>query len=157
MEFIVPILVWLTAAYRPHAIGATMLRMLDDMGWLMFVCVIMSVCCQLAAIAFAVFIDKRERPVFPRWVGYLNAWVCVLLMPAGIVVFFHHGPFSWDGLISFFVPLTAYTIWVITMTYALHRAIEAQAAEDAPEPEVVVGSIEARLAAIEQRFTIEVT
>jgi hypothetical protein len=152
MEFIVPLMVWLTAAYRPRAISPSMLRMLDDMGWIMFVAVISSVCCQIGVIAFAIFLDRRERPIFPRWAGYFNAWVAILLAPAGIIVFFHRGPFSWDGLVSFFIPLTVYTVWVLTMTVLLHRAIETQAAERA-EPGAASGlTVEARLAALEQRL-----
>jgi hypothetical protein len=76
--------------------------------------------------------------------------VAILLAPAGLIVFFHRGPFSWDGLVSFFVPLTVYTAWVLTMTVLLHRAIEAQAAE--AEPEEIPASVQTRLAALEQRL-----
>jgi hypothetical protein len=131
VEFIVPIMVWLTAAFRPSAITPSVSRMLDDMGWIMFVAVISSVCCQIAVIAFAIFLDKRSEPIFPRWAGYFNAWVAVLLAPAGIIVFFQHGPFSWDGLFSFWTPLTVYCVWMVTMTVLLLRALAAQTTPDA--------------------------
>ena len=144
VEFIVPIMVWLTAAYRPSAISPSVSRMLDDMGWLMFVAVISSAMVQIASIAFAIFLDKRPRPIFPRWAGYLNAWVVILIVPPGIIVFMHHGPFAWRGLISFFFPLAIFGTWLVTMTVLLYRAVEAQT-EDAPP----TASVEARLAALE--------
>jgi hypothetical protein len=94
----------------------------------MFVAVISSVICQVAVIAFVIFLDKREQPIFPRWAGYLNAWIALLLAPAGIIVFFKHGPFAWNGLFSFWLPLTVYSIWVVTMTFLLRRALAAQIA-----------------------------
>jgi hypothetical protein len=137
LEFIVPIMVWLTAAFRPAAISASTVRMLDDMGWIMFVAVISSVCCQVAAIAFVIFLDKRTQPIFPRWAGYLNAWIAVLLAPAGIIVFFKHGPFAWNGLFSFWTPLTVYSIWVVAMTVLLRRAVTEQTEVEAWVPMTV--------------------
>lgn len=146
VEFIVPIMVLLTAAYRPSEIDPSVVRMLDDMGWLMFVAVTSSAIVQIASIAFAILLDKRARPVFPRWAGYFNAWVAILITPPSLVVFFHHGPFAWRGLISFFFPLTVYATWLITMTVLTYRAVEAQA-DEAPSE----ASVEARLAALEAR------
>ena len=134
LEFIVPIMVWLTAAFRPSAITPSVSRVLDDMGWIMFVAVISSVCCQIAVIAFAIFLDRRREPIFPRWAAYFNAWVAVLLAPAGIIVFFKHGPFAWNGLFSFWMPLTVYCAWMVTMTVLLIRTLAAQCREADAHP-----------------------
>jgi hypothetical protein len=83
----------------------------------------------MLAIGVAILTDEREEPVFPRWAGYLNLWVALLLAPAGIVVFFKHGAFAWNGLIGFFCPLFAYCVWSITMFVLVRRAIEQEAAE----------------------------
>jgi hypothetical protein len=148
LEFIVPVMVWLTAAYRPSAITPATIRMLDDMGWIMFVAVISSVIVQIASISFAVFLDKRPEPIFPRWYGYLNAWVAVLLAPAGIIVFFHHGAFTWRGLVGFFVPLTVYCIWMFSTTAMLIRALRRQETDAEAR-----ATVEARLAALEAQLT----
>lgn len=150
LEFIVPFMVWLTAAFRPSSITPAMSRMLNDMGWLMFVCVISTVMVQIGSIAFAVFLDKRENPIFPRWFGYLNAWVAVLLAPAGLIAFFHHGPFSWRGMIGFFVPLTVYSIWMFVSVAMLLRAVNNQTVQDDEiDPGVALrfAELEAQLAA----------
>lgn len=151
LEFIIPFMVWLTAAYRPSLITPTISRMLNDMGWLMFVCVISTVMVQIASIAFAVFLDKRENPIFPRWFGYLNAWVAILLAPAGLIAFFHHGAFTWRGLIGFFLPLTVYTIWMFATFAMLLRAVNNQTVEDDeidPGVELRLTALQAQLAAI---------
>jgi hypothetical protein len=155
LEFIVPVMVWLTAAFRPAAISPSLSRVLNDMGWIMFVAVISTVIVQIGSFAFAIFLDRRATPIFPRWYGYLNAWVALLLAPAGIIVFFHHGPFSWRGVFSFFLPLTVYTIWMFATFAMLLRAVNGQTEEEDEPP--VPASVAARLAALEERVGREGT
>jgi len=121
LEFIVPIMVWLTAAYRFDAESARLIQMLNDMGWLMFVAVISSVIVQIACFGIAILIDDRDEPIFPRWSGYFMLWVCLLLSPTALCVFFKHGPFAWNGLFAFWVPLTTYAAWML-VTFGLLRA-----------------------------------
>jgi len=148
LEFIIPFMVWLTAAYRPSSITPAMSRMLDDMGWIMFVCVISTVMVQIASIAFAVFLDKSDTPVFPRWFGYLNAWVALLLAPAGLIAFFHHGAFTWRGLMGFFLPLTVYTVWMFASVAVLLRAVNSQTVEVDP----IDPGVEARFAELRSQL-----
>jgi hypothetical protein len=70
--------------------------------------------------------------VFPRWAGYFNLWVALLISPAGIVVFFKHGPFAWNGLFGFFLPLTAFAAWIAVMVVVLLRAVENDTLDDVP-------------------------
>lgn len=130
LEFIIPLMVWLTATYRIKTTSAETISMLNDMGWLMFVVVISSAEVQLVSIAVAIFTDTRPNPIFPRWAGYLNLWVCLGLLPAAFVVFFKNGPIAWNGLVGFFLPLTSYGIWMFAMFLLLRRAIDEQLAED---------------------------
>lgn len=131
VEFIVPIMVWQTAAFRFDTESARMTQMLNDMGWLMFVAVISSVIVQILALAAAIFTDEREEPVFPRWAGYFNVWVALVLAPAGVIVFFKHGPFAWNGLLGFYLPLTSYCVWMFVTFALLRRAIDQESAEAA--------------------------
>jgi hypothetical protein len=129
LEFILPLMVWQTAAYRLDHTAAEIVRVLNDMGWIMFVGVISSACVQFASIGIAILVDERTQPVFPRWAGYFNLWVTLLVSPAGIIVFFKHGPFAWNGLISFFVPLATFGAWIAVMFVLLQRAIEQEDGE----------------------------
>jgi hypothetical protein len=131
LEFIIPIMVWLTALFRFDEESARLIQMLNDMGWLMFVAVISSVVVQIACIGIAILIDQRERPVFPRWAGYFQLWMALLLSPTPLCVFFKDGPFAWNGLIAFYIPLTAFGIWMIVTVILLRRAIAEEAVEDA--------------------------
>jgi hypothetical protein len=82
LEFIVPIMVLETAAYRPSAISPELIRTLDDMGWLMFVAVVSSVIAKIASIAFVIFLDRHEQPIFPAGpVTSTHGWRCCLSPP----------------------------------------------------------------------------
>jgi hypothetical protein len=56
----------------------------------------------------------------------MNFWMALLFLPAGLMVFFKTGPFAWNGLLSFWLPLVAFGIWFNVMIYALLRAIKLQ-------------------------------
>jgi hypothetical protein len=76
---------------------------------------------QAITIGAAILRDKRANPIFPRWSAYLNFWCAFLFMPGGLVVFFKHGPFGWNGLIAWWLLLTAFGVWVLTMSVLLLR------------------------------------
>ena len=133
LEFITPIAVWLAASYRFDDQLPEITRAIHDLGWILFMTVIWSLWVQLIAIGIAILIDRSPEPVFPRWIGYLNFWVALLIFPAGIVVFFKSGPFAWNGLIGLYVPLTAFSMWFICMTWAMYKNLTQQIA-DGTEP-----------------------
>jgi len=123
LEFIIPLMIWQTAAYRLDSNSAEIIRMLNDLGWLMFVGVISSAVVQFGSIGVAILADEHDRGVFPRWAGYFNVWVALLIIPAGVVPFFKSGPFAWDGAFAFFLPLVVFAAWIAVMTVLLRRAI----------------------------------
>jgi hypothetical protein len=125
LEFIIPLMIWQTAAYRPD-IGPVLIRMLNDMGWLMFVGVISTAVVEFASIGLVILNDERNTGVFPRWAGYFNLWVALLVVPAGVVPFFKEGPFGWNGILAFFVPLVVFAIWIAVMVVLLRQAINAE-------------------------------
>ena len=129
LEFIVPCMVWITAAFRIDDESVRIIQMLNDMGWLMFVAVVSTAMIQLLAFGWAILIDQRERPIFPRWAGYFNIWMAFVLTPAVLVCFFKDGAFAWNGLISWYFPLSNYAIWMFLMFYLLRRAIDHEADE----------------------------
>ena len=74
-------------------------------------------------MGLAIVSDNHERPVFARWLGYFNIWVAILFLPGGLITFFKSGPFAWNGLLAFWLPLTVFFLWYIVMFFALLKAI----------------------------------
>lgn len=124
--FILPIMFLQVAAFRPDR-PAQSLQDLNDIGWLMFIAVVSTAVVEILLIGLCILQDTRPEPVFPRWAGYYNLWVGLLLMPGGVTVFFKHGPLAWNGLLTWWVPLAVFASWLAVMTVLLLRAIDAQA------------------------------
>lgn len=129
LEFITPIGVWMAASFRVDGRSADVTEAMHDIGWILFMTVIWSLFVQVVAIGVAILIDQRPEPVLPRWLGYLNIWVALLILPAGMVLFFNDGPFAWNGVVGLYIPLTAFVIWISSMTIVIHRNLSAQIAE----------------------------
>lgn len=117
-----PAMWWLIASYRAD-IPPDILRFANDAGWLQFVGGLTPFYPILISIAVTAFVDRRPVPLFPRWVGYLNLWITVLFWPGLIIFFVKSGPFAWNGLLAFWLPLFVLGLWFAVMTYWLRRAV----------------------------------
>jgi len=126
LEFITPIGVWMAASFRFDARAADVTEALHDVGWILFMTVIWSLIVQMVAVGVAILLDRSETPVLPRPLGYLSLWAVLLIIPAGLVLYFKFGPLASDGIIGLYIPLTAFVIWVGCLTYEVHRALTAQ-------------------------------
>lgn len=128
---LIPAMTWTTAAFRPER-DAELILLLNDLGWLLLTPTFGCASVQNLVIGLAIFADKRAQPIFPRWFGFLNIWVAVLFLPAGLIPFFKAGPFAWDGIIAFWLPAVIFFVWVIAAFLLLLKAITRQEEEAAP-------------------------
>jgi hypothetical protein len=129
-----PVMIMIAAAFRPER-SPEITQALQDLAWILFVMVFPPVMVQNLAIATAVLGDATQR-VYPRWVGYFNAWCAVLLLPAVLLPFFRSGPFAWQGILEFWLAGTVFFGWVVVMTVATLGAVNRQA-----ESESVVSQV----------------
>ena len=126
---IITIVIWETAAYRPER-APDLLLLLHDLAWIpmgdetspfLFIPI---------AIAMVGFRDKSEHPIFPRWACYYNLMALLAILPGGLVIFFKSGPFAWNGLFGWWIPLVDWGIWFSVLTYLLIKGIKRQAATE---------------------------
>ena len=118
-------MLWIAATFRSELESST-IRMVNDLSWLIFVMVFPGYVLQLSCVAVASFIDRSTSPIWPRWVGYLNLWIALSGAGGGLAAFFKYGPFAWNGLVGFYIPIIAFTIWIGVMTYYMHTGISRQ-------------------------------
>jgi hypothetical protein len=128
-SFIVPIMVMQTLIYRQRSLGDT--QLFSDMFWLMFVGVVATGAMEWASIGIAILRDHRDQPIYPRWVGYVNLWLAACFCPGNLVFFFKSGPFAWNGLLSWYVTVIGFFIWLVVMVVTTLAAIRRQDAEEA--------------------------
>ena len=104
---------------------------INDAGWIMFLIPWPPFSAWCIGVAVAVYRDRRDgdERTFPRWVGYLNLWVAMLFLPSGLVLFFKTGPFAWNGICTFWLAATVFTIWLVAMLVVVLRAIRQQETE----------------------------
>lgn len=120
-----PTMFWAVASFRVDR-SPEIIQLLNDMGWLITAMPFAPGIIQNLAIGIAVLNDKNEQRIFPRWVAYMNFWMSALFLPAGIMIFFQTGPFAWNGLLAFWLPLVAFGIWFNVMIFALLGALKKQ-------------------------------
>ncbi|WP_194829819.1 hypothetical protein [Nocardia sp. XZ_19_231] len=127
--FFFPLAIMAAAAYRPEAHSPDVLLALTDVFWLMLVGNACIFVLQVWSIGFGALIDKRAKPVFPRWFAYLNFLLGFLLIPGAFVFLFKTGPLAWNGLFAFWIPSMVYFVWKIATPWLLLKAVESEAEE----------------------------
>lgn len=122
MFFFIPAVLFLITAYRPER-SPEITYMLNDLCWIMAVIPWAPAFMQNVVIGVATLCDKRPRPVFPRWVSFMNFWVALGFIPGGLLPFFKHGPLAWSGLLVFWLAGSIFVIWFVAMLVVVLRAI----------------------------------
>ncbi len=122
MTFLLPAMAWTTAAFRPQR-NPEITQALVDFGWLLFITPIAPFILQYLTLAVAIFADKRARPAFPRWSGYLQIWVSIIFLPAFGAYFLKTGPLAWNGLFVWWIPFVAFTAWFVVMVLQARTAV----------------------------------
>jgi hypothetical protein len=108
---------WAAAAYRPFDTPPEILRVMNDIGWFLVLAPWPPFTFWLAGVALAILNDDRPNPEFPRWTAFLSLWAAVLFIPAGAVLIFKDGPFAWDGIIAFYIPVIIFFVWLMVMSF----------------------------------------
>jgi len=124
--FLLMPITWAAMAFRPETLSPAALQIANDYVWFVFILSWPPFALFMVFIAAAVLRDKSTTPVFPRWVGFLNLWTAVLIVPAGLVEFFTHGPFAYNGEISFWFVWLVFFGWIIAMSTVVLKACAAE-------------------------------
>jgi hypothetical protein len=121
---IFPLMCWWTAAFRPGERSDELVQLVNDLGWLCFVVGFAPYVTWAIATGLAIFSDESERPLYPRWAGYFCVFVGLVQIPPCVLVFTKTGPFAWDGLISWWMPMFDFFGWIVVMTVLTVRAVD---------------------------------
>jgi hypothetical protein len=125
VPFILFPVLFCVAVFRPER-SPQEVMLLSDLAWVFMLMVVPPVIVQFFAIGIAILADRRESPVFPRWVAFFTFWCAVLGVPGVIIVLFKTGPFAWNGLFGFYIPAGLFGVWTFVMAAQLLKAIGRQ-------------------------------
>jgi hypothetical protein len=131
---IFPIMFWWTAAFRPNTRSLESIQQLNDLAWITFVIGFAPFVTWVASTGLAILSDVSDTPLFPRWSGYLSLFMAFVQVPPGLLVYFKTGPFAWNGLFSWWIPLTDFFSWFIVITVLTVKAIDRPYDDDQGSP-----------------------
>jgi hypothetical protein len=114
---------WLIAVFRADRSPEELTRMLNDAAWLQWVGGLTIYYPTIITMAIAAFIDRGPVRAFPRWFGYVNLWLVILLLPGQMIFFFKTGPLAWNGLLAFYLAFIAFGLWFPVAFTVLRRAV----------------------------------
>jgi hypothetical protein len=109
--------IWLLPAFRQDA-DPQVIRSFSDFAYLTFNATFIISTMQAVAAGMLALADRRARPVFPRWAGWL-AIVCGLSFAVvGLTPFVSSGgPFSLEGWFAGWIPGSLFFVWTAVTTY----------------------------------------
>jgi hypothetical protein len=128
-----PLLILSAAAFRPDR-SVEITQTIHDLGWITLFMPVVPFFVQAVTIGVAILRDTAATPVLPRWMGYLNLWCAFLFMPGVLLTFFKTGPFSYHGLLVYWVPFGVFGIWLLALAWAVRHAAVDEAQAAAREP-----------------------
>lgn len=123
---LLPVILFIGIAYRPENRDPELLQALNDFVWVPFIINWPPAFVEALCIAAVIFSDKRENPIFPRWIAYFMMWAAIAFLPASALPFFYDGPFAWNGLLTFWMAAVFFGSFYLVMSYACIRAIKVQ-------------------------------
>ena len=113
----------LTAVFRPDR-DPHLLVLLYDMGFLMFIGSLGCFATMYLVFALAILLDKNK--IFPKWLAYVSIWQIVTEGLAAPLFILRHGPFAWNGSISFWQGTAIFVVWEGCVIVMVRKAIQQQ-------------------------------
>jgi hypothetical protein len=131
--FAIADLFWLVAAFRPER-DPQLIMLLNDLAWITFTAPVGMIIAGNLCLALAIYLDDQPKPVMPRWVGHFSILVALAIAPSAWAAVVRSGPLAWNGVISFWVRISAYGAFIVVMFFVLRAAIIREGSEDDPPP-----------------------
>lgn len=117
-EIVMPAWTFSAVAIRETRPAEVLLAM-SDLAWLMYVWPNPQTVMMMAVVGYAILRDPSPKPLFPRWLGYVNIAAGLLFTGSTFANVAYSGPFSWNGLMAFWMPAIDFGNWFGLMVYAL--------------------------------------
>ena len=125
--FFLPAIFWAAASFSPERDPA-LTKLMHELAFLTFITPVCVFPFQVIPIA-VVALSPKEKPelsAFPRWLGYFTLWEAVIAEAGVAALLFKNGPFAWNGIFPFWLPLFVFGIWISAVFYTIFRALRRQ-------------------------------
>ncbi len=120
---------WIVAAYRPET-GADVIQAWNDWAWFAFLLGWIYLAIEMVATGLVELMDKRDRPMIPRWMTWYTLAGAASIIGAAGPAFTKSGPFAYHGLLAFYVPVAIWGSYLaLTSWFMLKELDREQAAQ----------------------------
>ena len=129
MFLVFPPLLWGIAAFSPDRPAEVTLA-IHEAANLTLVTTDQYFIFQFVAIAVASLGFRRQDATSPfsRWYGYYTIWTAFMFELGAFGFMPRTGPFAWNGLFVFWIPLTIFGVWFVVTSVLLLGALKKQQA-----------------------------
>jgi hypothetical protein len=110
------------AAFRPER-APELTQLTNDTAFTILLWVFAPTTVEFGLLGAAALMDRGEKPLFPRWMGYFDIAVGVVFLAGGPTLFVKRGAFGWDGALAFWGVLIIFGLWIAVTFQLMLRAI----------------------------------
>lgn len=110
---------WLTATFRPDR-DPEVMYLLYDLGMLSYNGSLGCFTAAYIVVAIAILYDKNR--IFPKWFAYVTIWQVVTEVLASQMWLHHSGAFAWNGMITLYIALVVFGLWIVCFLALFRRA-----------------------------------
>ncbi|MFC3965237.1 hypothetical protein [Nocardia jiangsuensis] len=114
---------WLAATFRPDR-DPGLQYLLYDLGMLSYNGSLGCFTAAYAVLAIAIFYDRNG--IFPKWFAYVSIWQIVTEVVATQMWVFRSGAFAWNGMITFYIAVVIFGIWIACLLPLMRTAARAE-------------------------------
>lgn len=102
---------------------------LHQLSWLTFITPGAFFWMQVGSVGMVAVMSRQPQggAAFPRWFGWFTLWGAfeMSVFPTFCQMFWS-GPFAWDGLLTFYVTVIYYAVWLSLLIWLIVRALGRQ-------------------------------
>jgi hypothetical protein len=120
---------WLTATFRPGR-SPQVLHLLYDLGMLSYNGSLGCFTAAYLVLAIAILYDQNR--ILPKWYAYVTVWQVVTEVLATQMWLFRSGALAWNGMITFYIAVVMFGIWVVLLFPLFNQAIKKEPADAPP-------------------------
>jgi hypothetical protein len=126
--FVWPAVIWNVCAFTANR-SPEITVSLHQLAWLTFVTPGSFFWMQVGSVGLVALVGRQDVPhsAFPRWFGWFSLFAALeMSLPPTFAGVFWTGPFAWNGLITFYLTIVNYGLWLTAMMVLLFKALRGQ-------------------------------
>lgn len=124
---------WIVCSYRATT-SPDVIQAFYDWAWFAFLFGWIYLAIEMVASAMVELKDKSDQPIVPRWMAWATLLSAMTMLGAIGPAFFKVGPFAYDGLIAFYVPVGVWGSYLVLTNWFMYQKLNREQEEQRNTP-----------------------